>query len=123
VLFWCPVRRYSKKDKKNNLMFDCTETFQYRRPTNQQGTLFIFGDSVTNGFYNSFTSGRYKGICNSIFSSCKSVFNWVYNTRGYWGDGVTSPREPLPDGKDYDPKRVLDDVREVSLEQPRLELP
>mgnify|MGYP001795407468 CR=1 FL=1 len=33
--------------------------------------------------------------------------------RGYWGDGKIQPREPQPDGKDYEHDRVLRDVKEV----------
>ena len=33
----------------------------------------------------------------------------------YWGDGVKSPREPLPDDADYDHERVINDIKKVSF--------
>lgn len=35
---------------------------------------------------------------------------------GYWGDGITLPREPLPDGVDYDHDRVISDVKKVKAQ-------
>ena len=82
---------------------------------NKEGTFFTFGDSVSNGFYSSLISGPYFGLCSAVFNACRPVYHWVYDMTGYWGDGVTSPREPLPDGMDYDHERVVNDVKKVTL--------
>ena len=75
---------------------------------------FSFGDSISNAFMSSLTSGPYSGLCKAVFGSCQSVYHWVYDMQGYWGDGVKSPREPEPDERDYDHERVISDVKKVS---------
>ena len=64
-------------------------------------------------FYASLIHGPYKGLCNTAFNACRPVYHWVYDMTGYWGDGVTLPREPLPDGVDYDHDRVISDLKKV----------
>ena len=76
---------------------------------------FTFGDSISNAFYGSLVSGPYKELCNTAFIACRAVYHWVYDMKGYWGDGVTSPREPLPDEMDYDHERVMSDLKKVRL--------
>ena len=75
----------------------------------------IFGDSVANNFRDALISGPYAKLCHEVFASCEVTYNWIYNMRGYWGDGVTSPREPVPDGEAFDLERVINDFREVCL--------
>lgn len=81
---------------------------------NREGTFFSFGDSVSNAFFSSLSSGPYNGLCKVAFAACRPVYHWVYDMHGYWGDGVKSPREPLPDEQDYDHDRVISDVKKVS---------
>ena len=81
---------------------------------NKEGMFFSFGDSISNAFMSSLTSGPYSGLCKVVFGSCQSVYHWVYDMQGYWGDGVKSPREPVPDERDYDHERVISDVKKVS---------
>lgn len=64
--------------------------------------------------FSSLTSGPYNDLCKVAFTTCRRVYHWVYDMHDYWGDGVKSPREPLPDKKDYDHDRVISDVRKVS---------
>jgi len=80
---------------------------------NKEGIFFTFGDSISNAFYSSLTSGPYRGLCNTAFIACRPVYHWVYDMAGYWGDGVTSPREPLPDDMDYNHERVINDVKKT----------
>ena len=82
---------------------------------NHEGVFFTFGDSISNTFYSSLTSGPYSGLCNKVFIACRPVYHWVYDMTGYWGAGVTSPREPLPDEIDYDHDRVINDVKKVRV--------
>ena len=81
---------------------------------NKEGTFFSFGDSISNAFLNSLSSGPFKSLCKTVFTSCRPIYHWVYDMRGYWGDGVTSPMEPIPDGIDYNHDRVLRDIKMVS---------
>ncbi|KAL9973064.1 hypothetical protein ACROYT_G019473 [Oculina patagonica] len=80
---------------------------------NREGTFFSFGDSVSNAFFSSLSSGPYNGLCKVAFTACRPVYHWVYDMHGYWGDGVKSPREPLPNEQDYDHDRVISDVKKT----------
>ena len=93
-----------------------TESVQ-KDTRNHEGVFFTFGDSISNTFYSSLTSGPYSALCNKVFIACRPVYHWVYDMTGYWGDGVTSPREPLPDEIDYDHDRVVSDVKKVRVAQ------
>lgn len=93
-------------------MFLLIGKVQVRNHSHNQGNLIIFGDSVTGHFKNSILRGPYQEICYKTFKSCRGVYNWVYDMKGYWGK-KGEHREPGPDGKDYEHDRVLRDVREV----------
>ncbi|XP_068700848.1 uncharacterized protein [Montipora foliosa] len=80
---------------------------------NKEGVFFTFGDSISNAFYGSLVAGPYKELCNTAFIACRAVYHWVYDMKGYWGDGVTSPREPLPDEMDYDHELVMRDLKKT----------
>lgn len=95
-------------------MLSSTENKQ-KEKRNKEGMFFTFGDSISNAFYSSLTSGPYRGLCNTAFIACRPVYHWVYDMAGYWGDGVTSPREPLPDDMDYNHERVINDVKKVRV--------
>ena len=82
---------------------------------NQEGVFFSFGDSVSNMFISSLTSGPYRNLCKKTFIACRPIYHWVYDMAKYWGDGVKSPREPLPDEADYDHERVINDIKKVSF--------
>ena len=82
---------------------------------NQEGIFFSFGDSVSNMFISSLTSGPYRNLCKKTFIACRPIYHWVYDMAKYWGDGVKSPREPLPDDADYDHERVINDIKKVSF--------
>ena len=84
----------------------------------REGTFISFGDSLSNRFLRSLSTGPYRDLCDSIFTSCRPVYHWVYDMQGYWGDGVKSPREPPPDNVDYQHQHVLSDIKKVSSHGP-----
>ena len=79
-----------------------------RRHKNNDGTLWLYGDSTTRRFYQDIANT--SQLCNSVFSKCDLVVNKIYNTR---------PGKAPQDGKDVNLTRIKYEL-EAALRDPTL---
>ena len=75
---------------------------------NNDGTLWLYGDSVTRRFYQDTVNT--SQLCNGIFKKCDHVVNKIYNTR---------PGKASRDSKDLNLTRIESEL-ESALREPTL---
>ena len=80
------------------------ERFQKGEARIQQGTLWVYGDSVNVFFAQSLMQRK---LCREIFKRCNFSYNWIYPV-----NNVTVAKKEN-DNFDYDNKRVLQSFRRV----------
>ena len=76
-------------------------TLKQRMLAPRLGTLWIYGDSLSDKFYKSI---KKKPLCSRIFASCSSTYNWVY---------PLALRNSLQAKLDFRPSIILDTIRSV----------
>lgn len=79
-----------------------------RRHKNNDGVLWLYGDSTLRRFYQDTTNA--SQLCNTIFGKCDRVVNKIYNTR---------PGKTQRDGKDLNLTRIESEL-EAALRAPTL---
>lgn len=76
----------------------------------REGVLWIYGDSNALRLH---ASIKRRHLCTSIFSHCRSTYNWVYNVKN------ATFEKKWQDFRDLDVERVVDELKSV-LYKPEL---
>ncbi|XP_065057947.1 uncharacterized protein LOC135685803 isoform X2 [Rhopilema esculentum] len=97
----------------------CNGTAYHRQRHKQQGYLWIYGDSTATRFHWSIHG---KPLCYTIFKRCFYSYNWVYQIDNY---NLTldqfirrNPNRTFlkqDDNKDFDPDRIIYELKQVLL--------